>query len=75
MFACVAGARQGFARLYMQSKQMAQEAINRNESSGLNVMTRARNARNPGIVFARAAASGEVDRLEDLDSRLMVGLA
>jgi hypothetical protein len=29
----------------------------------------------PGNVFARAAASGEVDRLEEITSRLMVGLS
>ena len=44
------------------------------EPAGLNVLSRARRARHPGIVFARAAANGEVDRLEDLDSRLLVGL-
>ncbi|MFZ6030565.1 MAG: hypothetical protein ACOYYS_22895 [Chloroflexota bacterium] len=74
MFACVVGARQGFAQLHTQSEQMAQEAQKRSEPASLNVLARARHARNPGIVFARAAASGEVDRLEDLDSRLMVGL-
>ena len=74
MYACVVGARQGFAQLHLQSEQMMQEAKKRGEPAGLNVLARARGARYPGIVFARAAANGEVDRLEDIDSRLMVGL-
>ena len=28
----------------------------------------------PGLVFARAAANGEIDPLTDVDSRLFVGL-
>jgi len=38
------------------------------------VLARARQAQHPGIVFARAAAIGEVDPLTDVDSRLLVGL-
>ena len=75
MYTCVVGARQGFAQIHVQSEQMIQEARKASEPSGLNVLARARRARYPGIVFARAAANGEVDRLEDLDSRLMVGVA
>lgn len=37
-------------------------------------LARARRAARPGIVFARAAASGEVDPLEEAESRLLVGL-
>lgn len=74
MFTCVVGARQGFAELHVQSDQMIQERRKRSEPAGLNVLGRARRSRYPGIVFARAAASGEVDPLEDLDSRLLVGL-
>ena len=44
------------------------------DTASLGVLARARRSRHPGIVFARAAASGEVDRLEDIDSRLIVGL-
>ena len=74
MYTCVVGARQGFAQIHVQSEQMAQEVQKRSEPAGLNVLARARRARRPGIVFARAAANGEVDRLEDLDSRLLAGL-
>jgi hypothetical protein len=41
---------------------------------GYGVLARARRARRPGIVFARAAAAGERDALTDPDSRLFVGL-
>lgn len=74
MYACVVGARQGFAQIHLQNEQMIQEARKIGEPAGLNVLERARRARHPGIVFARAAANGEVDRLEDAGSRLLVGL-
>ncbi|MEE8399284.1 MAG: hypothetical protein V3S89_09785 [Desulfobacterales bacterium] len=38
------------------------------------VLARAMCAENPGIVFANAAAAGEIDPLQDVDSRLFVGL-
>jgi len=66
-FACVAGARRGFAEILLKSESAPAAPI------GWNVLSRARRAKNPGVVFARAAASGEVDPLEDLDSRLRVG--
>lgn len=75
MYACVVGARQGFAQVHFQSEQMSQDAQKRSEPLGLNVLARACRARYPGIVFARATANGEVDRLDNLDSRLMLGLA
>jgi hypothetical protein len=67
-------ARQGFAQIHVQNEQMIQEMQKQGEPVGMNVLARARRARHPGIVFARAAASGDVDRLEDKDSRLLVGL-
>jgi hypothetical protein len=75
MYACVVGARQGFAQLHVENEKMIQEIKKQAEPAGLSVLARARRARHPGIVFARAAASGEVDRLADLDSRLVVGVA
>jgi hypothetical protein len=74
MYTCVVGARQGFAQIHVQNEQMIQEVRKQSEPTGLNVLARARRTAHPGIVFARAAANGEVDRLEDMDSRLMVGL-
>ena len=41
---------------------------------GFNVLARAMRAAIPGIVFAQAAAIGEIDPLTDLDARLFVGL-
>ena len=43
-------------------------------SGGFHVLARAMRAEHPGVVFARAAAAGEVDPLTDPDSRLFVGL-
>jgi len=42
---------------------------------GFTVLARAMRAQRPGVVFARAAAVGEVDPLVDIDSRLFVGLS
>jgi hypothetical protein len=66
-FACVAGARRAFAEMFLKNE------ITPPTPGGWNVLSRARRAKYPGIVFARAAASGEVDPLEDLDSQLRVG--
>ena len=38
------------------------------------VLARARRSDRPGVVFARAAARGEVDPLEDIDARILCGL-
>ncbi len=66
-FAAVAGARRAFAEILLKGE------IAPASPSGWNVLARARRAKHPGIVFARAAASGEVDPLEDVNSRLRVG--
>jgi hypothetical protein len=71
-FGVVAGARRGLADLYNRIEQ-ADSATP--EASRWTVLARARSARHPGVIFARAAASGEVDPLTDLESRLFVGLA
>jgi hypothetical protein len=39
----------------------------------MTVLARARRAKHPGIVFARAAASAEVDPLTDEETRMLVG--
>jgi hypothetical protein len=43
-------------------------------SQGYNLLARAARAESPGVVFAAAAETGEVDPLTDLDARLTVGL-
>ena len=75
MYASVVGARKGLAQLLTKMEQMDRNARDRTETSPFTVLARARRAKRPGIVFARAAASGEVDPLLDVDSRLMVGLS
>jgi hypothetical protein len=42
--------------------------------TAFTVLARARRANHPGMVFAHAAATGEVDPLTDVDSRLFIGL-
>jgi hypothetical protein len=68
------GARQGLARYSTRWEELSQEARERNGSGTFTVLARACRAKHPGIVFARAAASGEIDPLVDVDSRLLVGL-
>ncbi|MFC1974861.1 hypothetical protein ACFLXQ_00510 [Chloroflexota bacterium] len=75
MYASVVGARKGLAQLITKMEQMDRSARDHIEASPFTVLARARRAKRPGIVFARAAASGEVDHLLDVDSRLMVGLS
>jgi hypothetical protein len=74
LYAQVIGARQGLAQISVRWERLSQEARERNGSGTFTVLARARRAKRPGIVFARAAASGEVDPLVDVDSRLLVGL-
>ena len=73
MFAYVASARKGLANVWQRWQQMSREGVDRPTAS-FTVLARARRAKHPGIVFARAAAAGEVDPLTDVESRLMVGL-
>jgi hypothetical protein len=74
MHACVVGSREGLARVVSQWENPEQHAQTSVGIQSFNVLARARRAARPGIVFARAAAIGEVDPLVDLDSRLFVGL-
>jgi hypothetical protein len=73
MFAYMAAARKGLARVWQRWEGLNKEIMNR-PSSSFTVLARARRAKRPGIVFCRAAANGEVDPLTDVESRLLVGL-
>jgi RNA polymerase Rpb2, domain 6/RNA polymerase Rpb1, domain 2/RNA polymerase Rpb2, domain 3 len=73
LYACSAGARKGLWS-YWKQVESAPGASDRRESNRFTVLARARQAQHPGVVFARAAAIGEVDPLTDVDSRLLVGL-
>ena len=75
MLACTVGARNGLAQFFTQIEQLIHSALTRSASTNLTVLARARRARQPGIVFVRAAANQEVYPLEDPESRLLVGLA
>ncbi|MCU0521734.1 MAG: hypothetical protein MUF84_13715 [Anaerolineae bacterium] len=74
LFACVNGARRGFAQVFTQWEQMGATFRERNVTRSYHVLTRALRAKHPGLVFARAAASGEVDPLVDVEARLLAGL-
>jgi len=74
MYACVVGAREALAQIAVEWEQLGQGIRDRGAPGGFNVLSRARQSTRPGIVFARAAAAGEVDPLTDVDSRLLVGL-
>ncbi len=70
MFACVAGARRGLLEVIQEMTPPTHPAHQRQGEESWSVLARARRSRHPGIVFARAAASGEIDPLSDFDSRL-----
>jgi hypothetical protein len=74
-YACAAGARRGLAQVVLQTGREPYELAASAAPKGFGVLARAVRAGHPGIVFAQAAAAGEVDPLTDLDSRLFVGLA
>ncbi|MEO8971772.1 MAG: hypothetical protein ABI406_09265 [Ktedonobacteraceae bacterium] len=81
MYALVPGTREALARLAFEWEQTGKTgqtgkiASERSERKGFSVLLRAMRSDAPGVVFANAAASGEVDELRDMDSRLFVGLA
>jgi hypothetical protein len=75
MFACVVSARQGLAQVIVDWQHVGCRLREQYAPQGFTVLARARRARHPGVVFARAGAIGEVDPLTDVDSRLLVGLS
>jgi hypothetical protein len=74
MYACTAGARRHLIHLVDEMEQMWDSSRGCDAPTTFTVLARARRAEHPGIVFARAAATGETDPLADVDSRLLVGL-
>jgi DNA-directed RNA polymerase beta' subunit len=75
MFALVPGTREALARLSLEWEQTEYATNERTDRKGFSVLARARRSSSPGIVFAHAAATGEVDPLTDVDSRLFVGVS
>ena len=74
VFACVVGARKGLGRTLNECARAGYSIRETSQTRGFGVLARAMRAKRPGVVFARAAATGEMDPLTDLDSRLFVGL-
>lgn len=72
-FALVPGMRRSLERLARETSA-AGYGVQTTGPRGFGVFVRAMRSRNPGVVFARAAAIGEKDPLTDLDSRLLIGL-
>ena len=73
-FACAAGAREGIGQTVLHVADSGRRMRAEQAPKGFHVLARAMRAERPGIVFARAAATGEVDPLTDVDARLFVGL-
>jgi hypothetical protein len=69
MITGVAVSRLGLAQLAMQGERILE---GQEVSEGRGVLARARRARHPGVVFAHAAATGEVDPLEEPLSRILI---
>jgi hypothetical protein len=74
LYATAAGARLGLARYWLRWESGTHRTRRDEDDERFTVLARARRADRPGIVFARAAASGERDPLSDVESRLLVGL-
>ena len=74
MFALVPGSRRAMARLAQEWEQTGYAASQRSDLKGFSLLLRAMRSDTPGVVFAHAAASGEIDPLTDGDSQLFVGL-
>ncbi len=74
LFAWVPVAREGLGQTLSYCKRQADAVRQAGLPKSFNVLARAMRAKRPGVVFALAAATGEVDPLADLDSRLFVGL-
>jgi DNA-directed RNA polymerase beta' subunit len=71
------GARIGLADAVLHpipSMRQAYHAAAPRGPEGFHVLARAMRSPNPGPVFARAALTGEIDPLTDINSRLFVGL-
>ncbi len=73
-FAIAGNVWRALYRMQVDSSETGRQIRGSNEPTGFNVLARAKRARRPGVVFARAAANGEVDELADEYSRLFVGL-
>ncbi len=74
MFTRAMHARRALGNIALSTVREAYGIRQTSLPEGLGVLARAMRADRPGVVFARAALSGEIDPLMDIDSRLFVGL-
>lgn len=74
LYTLAVGAREGIVRRNLERQRIELELRSESQPTGFTVLVRAMRAKHPGVVFARAAVTGEVDPLADVDSRLFVGL-
>jgi hypothetical protein len=58
----------------LERERIELELRDESEPKGFSVLVRAIRSKHHGVAFARAAATGEVDPLADVDSRLFIGL-
>jgi hypothetical protein len=72
LFAVVAGARMGLARL---TDEWERNLVAPPEDTPSGVLSRARRAQYPGVVFAAAASRSAAETLSDDETRILVGLA
>ena len=75
VMASVVGARRGLFQMHVELDELLSGQEARERPDGHGVLSRARRAQRPGVVFARAAAAGEVDPLTDEYARLFVGIS
>ena len=73
--ASVVGARRGLFDMLERLDELGRGQEIRERPDGYGVMARARRAKRPGVVFARAAAAGELDPVTDEYARLFVGIS
>lgn len=71
----IPGARTGMARIWQQWEALEHASDDGHSLRDFGVLARARRSNFPGVVFAQAAASHEVDPLTDEESRLFVGVS
>ncbi len=73
IYALAVPARAAFAQVLQEWNEAGREIRERSVTKSFSVLARAMRTEHPGLVFAHAAATGEIDPLTDLDSRLFVG--
>ena len=73
LFALVSIGRASIHALYEEWERLSYAIRSRNAPQGYGVLARAMRSNKPGAIFARAAAVGEADPLNDPISRLWVG--